>query len=227
MATFIAAVFGVVALRAKDVYFFLVTMALGQLVFEVFNTSTSAGKLRALTGGSDGLGGIPYPELGISLSPTSYYYFALISVAICAFFLYLITKSPFGITLQGIRESETRMRCLGYHTWLHKYLAFIISGLFAGFAGVLFIYFNGFISPESTGFNTGGLILLMLIIGGKGTLWGSIVGSAAMVSLQYFVGGITTQRWPLIMGGTMIAVIMFFRSGIFPLSRSLWQRVIR
>jgi branched-chain amino acid transport system permease protein len=227
MATLVAAVFGIVALRAKDVYFFLVTMALGQLVFEIFNTSTSAGKLRAMTGGSDGLGGIPYPDLGFSFSPTSYYYFALIAVAICAFLLYLITKSPFGYSIQGIRESETRMRCLGYNIWLHKYFAFIIAGLFAGVAGVLFIYFNGFISPESVGFNTGGLILLMLILGGKGTLWGAVIGTGVMLALQYFVGTITPQRWPLIMGGTMVGVIMFFRGGIFPLSRSLWERVRR
>ena len=119
MAVVAACVFGVVALRSSAIYFLLITLAMGQLVFEIF--STSHGRLGELTGGSDGLGGIPYPDLGLSFSTTGYYYFVLVFFIICAFLLYFITNSPFGHSLQGIRENETRMRCLGYNTWSFKY----------------------------------------------------------------------------------------------------------
>jgi len=222
MAMLGACVFGVIALRASAIYFLLITLALGQLVFEIVNTSY--GRLGKLTGGSDGLGGILYPDLGLSFSPTSYYYFVLVFFIICAFLLYFIIKSPFGHSLQGIRESETRMRCLGYNTWLYKYIAFIIAGLFAGVAGVLYIHFNGFISPEGVGFGATGLLWLMLIIGGMGTLWGAAIGSAVILGLQYYTGVFTPERWPLILGACMVAVIMFYRGGIMPHLTNLWKK---
>ena len=223
MAMIAAAVFGVIALRASAIYFLLITLALGQLVFEIFQTSL--GGLGKLTGGSDGLLGVPYPELGISFSTTSYYYFVLIFFIVCAFLLYFIINSPFGHSLQGIRESETRMRCLGYHTWFFKYMAFIISGLFAGVAGVLYVHFNGFISPEGVGFGASGQLWLMLIIGGMGTLWGGLIGSAVILGLQYYIGVFTPERWPLILGACMVAVIMFYRGGIMPHLAKLWKKV--
>ena len=222
MAVFVACVFGVIALRASAIYFLLITLALGQLVFEIVNTSL--GRLGELTGGSDGFGGVPYPELGLSFSTTSYYYFVLVFFIGCAFLLYVIIKSPFGHSLQGIRENETRMRCLGYNTWLFKYIAFIIAGLFAGVAGVLYVHFNGFISPEGVGFGASGLLWLMLIIGGRGTLWGAVIGSAVILGLQYYSGVFTPERWPLIMGACMVAVIMFYRGGIMPHVTNLWKK---
>ncbi len=222
MAVIGACVFGVIALRASAIYFLLITLALGQLVFEIF--STSIGRLGELTGGSDGFGGIPYPDLGLSFSTTSYYYFVLVFFIVCAFFLYFIINSPFGHSLQGIRENETRMRCLGYNTWFFKYIAFIIAGLFAGVAGVLYVHFNGFISPEGVGFGASGALWLMLIIGGMGTLWGGVIGSAVILGLQYYAGVFTPERWPLILGACMVAVIMFYRGGIMPHLTNLWKK---
>jgi branched-chain amino acid transport system permease protein len=222
MAMIAACIFGVIALRASAIYFLLLTLALGQLVFEIFNTSY--GTLGRLTGGSDGLGGIPYPEIGLSFSTTSYYYFVLIFLVICTFILYFIINSPFGYSLQGIRENETRMRCLGYNTWLFKYISFIIAGLFAGVAGVLYVHFNGFISPEGVGFGATGALWLMLIIGGMGTLWGGLIGSVVILGLQYYSGVFTPERWPLILGACMVAVIMFYRGGIMPHLTRLWKK---
>lgn len=223
MSMIAAAVFGVIALRSSAIYFLLITLALGQLVFEIFQTSH--GILGELTGGSDGLGGVPYPEIGLSFSTTSYYYFVLVFFVVCAFLLYFLINSPFGHSLQGIRESETRMRCLGYHTWFFKYMAFIVSGLFAGVAGVLYVHFNGFISPEGVGFGASGALWLMLIIGGMGTLWGGLIGSAVILGLQYYTGVFTPERWPLILGACLVAVIMFYRGGIMPHLTNLWKKV--
>lgn len=212
MATLVAAIFGLIALRVSGIYFLLVTFALGQLVYGVCM------KWYELTGGKDGISGIPYPDLGFSFSfsPISFYYLALTVVAICVFALYLITKSPFGYSLQGIRENETRMRHLGYNTWLYKYIAFVISGLFAGVAGALYIYFYGHIAPVSIGFVASSTVILLVLIGGSGTLWGAAIGSAVLMSLEYFASILVPGRWPLILGACFIVIVMFLRGGIYP-----------
>ena len=226
MAVFAACVLGLVALRVSGIYFLLITLAMGQLVYGVVHTSV--GPLGKLTGASDGIGGISYPEIfGFSFVAETYYYFALIAVALCSLLLYWITRSPFGCSLQGIRESEIRARALGYNTWLYQYIAFIIGGFFAGVAGVLYIYYNGFISPEGVGIGATGLLWLMLIIGGTGTLWGGIIGSGVILLLQYFVGGFTPERWPLILGVCFVGVIMFYRGGILPQFTHLWKKMNR
>ena len=221
MAALVAAIFGLIALRVSAVYFLLITFALGQLVYGVCM------KWYTVTGGQDGLPGVPYPDLGFpfSFSPTSVYYLTLIVVAICAFVLYLITKSPFGHSLQGIRESETRMRHLGYNTWLYKYIAFIVSGLFAGVAGVLYVHFNGLITPGDVNFAASGAVMLMVIIGGSGTLWGAAIGSVVITSLSYFISIFTPERWPLILGAIFVGIVMFLRGGILPHLRRLWMKV--
>jgi branched-chain amino acid transport system permease protein len=221
MTVLAAAIFGLIALRGLALYFLLITFALGQLVY------VTAFQWRAMTGGSSGLIGISYPDLGFpfSFSFISYYYFTLIVVAICAFLLYLITKSPFGHSLQGVRESEIRMRHLGYNTWLFKYIAFIISGLFAGVAGVLYIHFNGLITPGDVNFAASGAVMLMVIIGGSGTLWGAAIGSVVLTSSAYFISSFTPERWPLILGAIFVAIVMFLRGGILPQLRRLWLKV--
>ena len=225
MAVFVACIFGLVALRVSGVYFLLITLAMGQLIYGIVHTSV--GPLGALTGGSDGLGGVQYPEMfGYAFEAETFYYFSFAACLICCLLLYWITKSPFGYGLQGIRENETRARALGYNTWLYQYIAFVIGGLFAGIAGVLYIYYNGFISPEGVGIGASGFLWLMLIIGGSGTLWGSIIGAAVILVLQYFVGGLTPERWPLILGVCFVGVIMFYRGGILPQLINLWRRVI-
>jgi len=226
MAVFAACIFGLVALRVSGIYFLLITLAMGQLVYGIVHTSV--GPLGKLTGASDGIGGVPYPEIfGFSFIAETYYYFAFAVFAVCSLLLYRITKSPFGCSLQGIRESEIRARALGYNTWLYEYIAFIIGGFFAGVAGVLYIYYNGFISPEGVGIGASGLLWVMLIIGGTGTLWGGLIGSGVILSLQYFVGGFTPERWPLILGVCFVGVIMFYRGGILPQFTQLWKKVNR
>ena len=215
-----SAVFGFIALRTSGIYFLLITFALGQLIFSL------AHKWAGMTGGSDGLGGIPYPELGFSFSPVSFYYFVLIIFTISVLGLYCLIKSPFGISLQGIRQSESRMQALGYHIWLHKFLAFLISGLFAGVAGILYIHFNGIITPESVGMTASGLAIIMIIIGGCGTLWGAIIGSGFIFVFEYFISILTPERWPMILGACFVAVVMYASDGFFPWLSKLWNRSI-
>lgn len=222
MCVIAACIFGFIALRVSQVYFLLITLAMGQLIFGIVNTS--AGRLGAMTGGSDGLSGIPYPAFGFSFSSTSYYYFTVVVVIACAFLMYRIVNSPFGYGLQGVREDEIRLRALGYNTWLYKYLAFIVGGLFAGVAGVLYVHFNGYVSPDAVGVDATGFLWLMIIVGGSGTLWGGFAGAALVLTLQYFISGVTPERWPLVLGACFVAAVMFFREGIYPWLVGLWEK---
>ena len=133
MAAIFAAILGVIALRVSGLYFLLVTFALSMLLVSV------ASKWYAVTKGTDGLAGLPMPVLGIPgfrWDATLFYYFVFVFFVVCFFLMFRIMQSPFGKALQGIRESEPRMRVLGYNVWFYKYVAFIVSGLFAGVAGV-------------------------------------------------------------------------------------------
>jgi len=216
----VSALFAWIGLRMSGIYFLLVTLALGQLIFSIAFT------WKELTGGSQGLINIPYPDIGIDFSPTSYYYFTLIIILISSFILHHLLKSPFGYSLQGIRENETRMITLGFNTWRHKFLAFVISGVFAGIAGILYVHYNGIIIPTGVDMASSGLIAVMVIIGGSGTLWGAMIGSGVVYILSYFVSLFTPERWPLILGACFVTAVMFARGGLFPQLCKLWNKVV-
>src|SRR5262249_34095755 len=152
-------------------------------------------------------------------NPLPFFYFALAALAVAWTILALVVRSPFGLTLKGIRESETRMRALGYNVWLHKYLAFVISGGFAGFAGVLWAWYNGFVSPVDVQLVTSVETLLMVALGGPGTLAGPALGAAVLVLLKNFVS-VYTKRWLLILAAVYIGVILFAPRGVLGALRS-------
>jgi len=211
MAGLIAAFFGIIALRVSGIYFLLVTLALGQLMYYI------AMAWRPMTGGSDGIIGIPFPDLGVSWFSWNegyLYYFVLAIFIICFFILSRIVKSPFGYALQGVRDQESRMRCLGYNTWLIKYMAFVIAGLFAGVAGVLFGHYLGMLHPLHIGVTTSTIVLLMVIVGSTRVIFGPIIGAAVIVFLEYFASIYIPARWPLILGAVFIISVMYFRGGI-------------
>ncbi|MFB0520964.1 MAG: branched-chain amino acid ABC transporter permease [Desulfatiglandales bacterium] len=212
IATSIAAIFGIIALRVSGIYFLLVTFALGQLLYSVaWNVSWLN------TPGMQGVSGLSLPTLGIAgfaLNTTSFYYLVLLVSLICFYLLFRIVNSPFGRALVGIREGEDRMRSLGYNTWLYKYLAFVISGAFSGIAGVLFGYYNYLISPTHLGVGTSFLPMCMAIIGGVGTLLGPVIGAAVIIFVDLYASIMTPERWPLILGGLFVVAIMFAREGI-------------
>jgi len=221
-AGLLAAFFGVIALRVSGIYFLLVTLALGQLVYYI------AIAWRPVTGGTDGVIGIPRPELGLpwfTWNATSFYFFVLLAFVICFFLLYRLVNSPFGRALQGIREDEPRMRCLGYNTWLYKYVAFIVAGMFAGVAGVLFGHFFGAVVPVHTSVITSTLVLLMVIVGGPRVIFGPAIGAAVVVLLEYFASIYTPARWPLILGAVFVIAVMFLRGGISLYLVRFWRRV--
>jgi branched-chain amino acid transport system permease protein len=189
----------------------MITLALGMVVWGL------AFRWVSMTKGDNGIAGIPRPELGLPWSlwsPLPFFYFALAALVLAWALLAVLVRSPFGLSLKGIRESEERMRALGYNVWLHKYLAFVLSGIFAGFAGVFWAYYNGFVSPVDVQLVTSVETLLMVALGGPGTLAGPALGAGVIVFLKNFVS-VYTKRWLLILGAVYIGVILFAPGGVF------------
>jgi branched-chain amino acid transport system permease protein len=221
LAMVVAAVFGLVALRATGVYFLMITLALGMVVWGLAHRWVS------MTQGDNGIPGIPRPDLGLPWSlarAMPFYYFVLAAFLLAFWILRVIVRSPFGQSLVGIRESESRMRTLGYHVWLHKYLGFVIAGAFGGFAGVLWAYYNGFVSPGDVELATSVEVLLMVALGGRGTLVGAVVGAGVIVLLKNFVS-VYTERWLLILGVVYVLTIIYAPEGIVGAVRPLMQGI--
>jgi branched-chain amino acid transport system permease protein len=222
ITAFVAAIFGIIALQTKGLLFAFITMALGQLLVNI------AIKWRTVTGGSNGLIGIPLPDLGIpgvTLNQTSFYFLVLIVFVVCFLLMYRLIHSPFGLALQGIRDDEGRLSHLGYNTWLYKIIAFVIAGAFAGTAGVLFGPCNGIIDPSSLGVTTSVIAVLTVIIGGMRIVYGPIIGSAVITTLENLSSIYTPERWPLILGGIFVVTVMYLRGGITTHLIRLWKRI--
>jgi branched-chain amino acid transport system substrate-binding protein len=210
LATAVASIFGLLALRASGVYFLMITLALGMVVWGL------AHRWVTMTQGDNGIAGVPRPDLGLPWSFSRgipFYYLVLTGFLLALLVLRTIVRSPFGQTLVGIRESESRMRTLGYHVWLHKYLGFVIAGGVGGFAGVLWAYYNGFVSPTDLELATSVEILLMVALGGRGTLIGPALGAMVIVGLKNLVS-VYTHRWLLILGAVYIGTIVYAPEGI-------------
>lgn len=209
-STLLAAVLGLLVLRSSGPYFLMLTLAFGQMIIAI------PWKWRSLTGGDDGLPGIGRPEIGLPLSMwdnTNFYYLVLVFFVASFFLLWKLVRSPLGRAIVGVRESESRMQALGYNTWSIKYLAYVLAGGFAGLAGVLFVYYNGFISPHEMNWTMSGQAILMVIIGGAGTLLGPVAGAGVILVLQNLISSYT-DRWPLFMGAIFVFCVLYVRGGI-------------
>jgi branched-chain amino acid transport system permease protein len=206
----VAAIIGVIALRATGMHFIIMTIAFGQLMYAV------AVKWRDMTGSTDGLVGISFPTINLfefQWTQFSFHYFILICFIICYYLMYLITNSPFGHALVGIRENEQRMQGLGYNIWLYKYFAFIIGGVFAGLSGALFAPFYGIMAPGHFNLITSSMATLMVTLGSPGMLPGPIIGAVAVILIEFFASVYSPERWPLILGGMFVICITLFRGG--------------
>lgn len=213
LATAIAALYGLLVAHAAGVYFLMITLALGMVIWGL------AFRWVTMTGGDNGIAGIPRPDLGIPISledPIFFYYFVLFVFVIVLFLLYIFIHSPFGQSLIGIRESESRMRILGYNTWLHKYLGYVVAGAFSGISGILWAYYNGFVSPMDAELTASFEVFLMVILGGPGTLIGPALGAGIIVFLKNFISAYT-HRWLLIIGAIYILTILYAPGGVMEL----------
>ncbi len=220
-ALLLAIVFGM-AVRTKGVYFILVTLALGYVLWGISVSWSS------FTGGDNGIGNVPYPRIGALAveSMTAYYYVALVVVAGCGLLYRVLTRSPFGLALRGIRESESRMRSLGYPVSAQKYCAFLLSGTLAGVAGVLYIYSNRFVSPVTASFHVSAEAALMAIVGGSGTIVGPFIGSAVTLGIKNYISAFVEQ-WMAVMGIVFIATVLWAPNGIMGIMARILKKAER
>ncbi len=217
-----ALLIGFFALRTSGIYFLMITLAFAQMLFSI------AIRWSGVTGGSDGLPGVQRPTLG--LGPVAYqftsriaYYLLVLAFFLLAFWLLRrIVSSPFGWTLRGIRENEPRMKALGYNTFRYKMAAFAISGAFAGLAGMLLVQFFRHASPDNLYWTISGQVIVMVIIGGAGTLSGTIVG-AGLVRIFPLLISSYTDRWETLEGVVFILFVLFAPRGIMGLLRARRQ----
>ncbi len=204
-ATVLAAIFAMLAVRVSGVYFLLLTLALGLVVWGVCL------RWSQVTGGENGLRGDL--RVGALADPTTFYLLVLAGSLLALAAMHRFVSSPFGLTLRGIRDSESRMASMGYNVTLHVFLAFVVSGFFAGFAGAMYAVFNNYVSPSAVALPQSVQGLLMAIVGGIGTLFGSYVGAALIVILEQFVSAYT-ERWQSVLGVTFILIMIFAPEGI-------------
>jgi branched-chain amino acid transport system permease protein len=214
-----AAFFGLFAIRATGVYFLMITLALGQCVWGL------AYRWNSLTGGDNGINMPGRPDFGIHRAwDTTYFYVVLGFFAVSLLVLYILVRSPFGHSLEGIRERELRMRILGYNTWLHKYIAFVVAGGFGGLAGVLWAHANGHVSPEDVVLTTSVDALLMVVLGGAGTLVGGAVGAGVVLLLREYLSTIVPW-WQYVLGGVYVLTILYLPNGLMGIPAQVRRRL--
>jgi branched-chain amino acid transport system permease protein len=218
----VGAVFGIIALRASGIGFLMITLALGQILWGLcFRWSD-------VTGGDNGLSGITRPHIaGVRLdSPVHFYYYALGVFMLCWVLMAAWIRSPFGASIRGTRDQPRRMAALGYNVFLIRWITFTVSVLFTAAAGVLFLDYNQFISPQSMTLSASAETLLMVIAGGPGTSLGPVVGALLVVLLKEVASDFTTH-WVMLLGVVYVLIVMYVPGGLVAGASRLARRLRR
>lgn len=215
-----AALFNLLALRTARGYYLMITLALSQLLWSLAVSWTE------LTGGDNGLPGLERPRLpwfpSLLASAGGFFYLTLFVFLVSTIALWVLVRSPVGYALKGVRENEARMRALGYAVWHYKYFASMVAAFFAGVAGELFVYLNGFVSPSALSVTVSAQVLIMVLVGAAGTLFGPMLGAVMFVLLQYVVSTYT-ERWLFVIGIMYLVIALYAPQGALTFL-SAWLR---
>ncbi|GAA3926143.1 branched-chain amino acid ABC transporter permease [Actinomadura viridis] len=215
-AAALAVPIGLLSVRLRGIYFAMVTLAFAQMVYFVAN------QWRDVTGGENGLQGIPRELFGLDLSEPFYFYYAGLPFVLFGLFAaWRIVRSPFGRVLVSIRDNPARARALGYPVDRYKLLAFVLSAALSGIAGGLFAIGHGFASLQEVYWTTSGQAVMMVVLGGIGTLWGGTIGAALIVQLHDNLASAGFQEIGIVTGSIFIVVVLLFRRGIWGTARHL------
>jgi branched-chain amino acid transport system permease protein len=201
----VSAIYAVTTMRSRGIVFLMITLALGMIVYGL------AFKLASFTGGQNGLTGIDRPAL--IAEPWRFYLVCASAFVVGSLVLRAVARSPFGLAVRGVRESETRMASLGYRVAAIKFGAVMIAGIVAGAAGILAVWQAEFISPSVAQFSRSALAVVMVIVGGTGTLLGPLVGAGVVIGAEYWLSTYV-ERWATVLGAIFIVVVLFARRGI-------------
>ena len=212
--------FGLLAIRASGVYFLMITLALGQCVWGL------AYRWNSLTGGDNGINVRERPKFGgldFANEVTFFYRGVRSSSRLRCWRCIRWSARRSARSLLGIRERELRMQILGYNTWLHKYIAFIIAGAFGGLSGVLWAHTAGIVSPENVVLTTSVDAILMAVLGGAGTLVGGVIGSVIVFGLREYLSTLVPW-WQYVLGGVYVLTIFYLPTGLMGIPERIRQR---
>lgn len=230
----LALVMGALVLRTTGVYFIMVTLALAQMLYFLFHDTK-------LAGGSDGIYIYVRPDATLfgfrpfNLDNVQHlYYVVLAALSLSYLLLRRMLSSLFGKVLSGIRINESRMQSLGYATFRYKLVCFTLSGTFAGLAGYLAAVQFGVVNPDMLGWHLSGSAMMMVILGGMGTLWGAVIGAAAMILAEMGFQALPAvtingsefnlgKHWQLWMGSFIVLVALYLPQGLGGALSALWR----
>ena len=214
----VALVIGAISLRTRGVYFIMITLAFAQMLFYLANSIKGYGGDEGLTVEVRSL--LPG---GLSLhDTTTFYYVALALLAGVLFFLHRFTGSRFGRAVQALRDDEVRAEALGLPTFACKLVIFVVAGVVCGLAGGLSVNLQGYVSPNVLYWTQSATLMVMVILGGVGTLWGGVLGAVALLLAQEVLSAYTPyfEFWT---GWALLAVVLFARHGLAGMAASLAQ----
>ena len=204
----VAAVTGLVVVRTRGVVFLMLTLAIGELTY------SAALQWDAVTGGSDGRGApAVFPVSGARLD--GYVYLLVLAVVAALFVLVqVVVRSPFGLALSGVRDNEARLRADGYPVQRYLLAAYTFAGGLAGAAGALWVWAERYVSPSDLGFSVSAMALIAVVLGGLGSMWGSVAGMAVVVLVRDYVGGSFAGRGPLLLGVVFVLAVYLLPRGL-------------
>jgi branched-chain amino acid transport system permease protein len=209
-AALLATPIGYLAVRRSGIYFAMVTLAFAQMVYFIAN------QWGDVTGGENGLQGIPRELAGIDLSDSFVFYYAMLPMVLLGLAAaWRFVRSPFGRVVTGVRENPDRVRALGYPVDRYKLVVFVVSAFLSGLAGGLYAVNHGFASLQEVYWTTSGKVVVMAVLGGIGTLWGSLIGAGAVVRLEDWLSTAGIEETGLITGGVFIVTVLVFRRGVW------------
>jgi len=214
-----AIIFGLISLRTRGVYFIMITLALAQMMYFL-------GVSLDRYGGDDGLPLIERSNFGAVVDITNnvtLYFIVLGALVLSLLFCKRLINSRFGMVLQGTRSNETRMKTIGFPSLRYQLTAFVIAGMMAGFAGALLANHTDFINPDMMHWTRSGDLIIMVLLGGMGSLAGPVVGALAFILLEELLSGVT-EYWQLIFGPFLILVVLFARGGLLGFFANKEQR---
>ncbi|GGK89388.1 branched-chain amino acid ABC transporter permease [Sphaerisporangium melleum] len=215
-AALLALPIGYLSVRLRGIYFAMVTLAFAQMVYFVVN------QWRGLTGGENGLQGVPRELFGLDLSDSFLFYYAGLPLVLLGFLaVWRIVRSPFGRVLASIRDNPARAQALGYPVDRYRLLAFVLSAALSGLAGGLFAVGHGFASLENVYWTTSGQVVMMVVLGGIGTLWGGVLGAALVVLLNDYLVTSGFEGIGIVTGAIFVIIVLVFRRGVWGTARDL------